>query len=398
MSRRPLHPVAGEQLSLDERLLGSVAAAFDPGRLRQARQLEELTKRAIAERIGVSPAAVGQWESGVTAPRPDHIDRLAAMLDVPPAFFAAGRRYARLDVADAHFRSLRATPAALRAKAVAFTEQLWELAHALEKRVQLPAVDLPGFAGGEVTPGAWAGDPAAAALKLRRQWNLGDGPIPHLVHAMERHGLIVTFLPFAKAVTKTIDAFSTSHLPRPVVVLTPDRSADVYRHRFTAAHELGHLLLHGDTAPGDPVQEKEADRFAAELLTPRDSIVPQLPARIDLHRLEQLGQTWGVAVETLIYRCHEVGTISEATYRRAFQRLNQLRQLGLFAPEPVEGYPGEIPTLLGKAFVVAEQHGLTLPALAGELRLTLPRLRLLLGQPDSRPDLRLVPPGPPQPS
>lgn len=390
MSTRRLHPVPGDPLLFDARTLTAVATAFDPGRLRQARHLAELTKRAIAERIGVSPAAVGQWESGVTSPRPDHIERLAELLDVSPGFFAAGRRYVRLDVADAHFRSLRSTPAALRAKAIVFTEQVWELAYALEKRVRLPAVDLPGFAGGEVQPGSYAGDPAGAAAELRQQWGLGDGPIPHLVHAMERHGLIVTFMPFAKAVTKTIDAFSTSHLPRPVVVLTPDRSADVYRHRFTAAHELGHLMLHGDTAPGDPVQEKEADRFAAELLTPRAAIVPQLPARLDLHQLERLGQTWGVAVETLIYRSHEVGTISDATYRRAFQRLNQLRRLGLFAPESVEGYPGEIPTLLGKAFAVAEQHGLTLAQLGDELKIALPRLRRLLGHSDPRPELRLV--------
>lgn len=390
MTRHRLHPIPGEELPFDDQLLSSIAEAFDPGRLRQARALEELTKRAIADKIGVSPAAVGQWESGVASPRPDHVDRLAQALDVPPAFFAAGRRYARLDVGDAHFRSLRSTPAALRAKAIAFTEQVWEVAHALEKRVQLPAVDLPGFSGGEVNPGGYAGNAAAAAAELRRQWQLGDGPIPHLVNAMERRGLIVTYLPFARAVTKTIDAFSTSHLPRPVVVLTPDRSTDVYRHRFTAAHELGHLMLHGDTAPGDPVQEKEADRFAAELLTPRAAIVPQLPARIDLQALEQLGQTWGVAVETLIYRCHEVGTISDSSYRRAFQRLNQLRHVGLFGSETVEGYPGENPTLLGKAFSVAEQHGLTLHQLANELKLPLPRLRTLLGQPESRPNLRLL--------
>jgi Zn-dependent peptidase ImmA (M78 family)/transcriptional regulator with XRE-family HTH domain len=387
---RRLHPVPGDAPGADGQLLVSVATAFDPGRFRQARQLAELTKRAIADELGVSPAAVGQWESGATAPRPDHVARLAQILEVPPAFLAAGRRYVRLDVADAHFRSLRATPAALRAKAIACTEQIWELAHALEKRVRLPAVDLPGFAGGEVQPGDYAGNPAAAAAELRQQWNLGDGPIPHLVRVMERHGLIVTYLPFAQAVTKTIDAFSTSHLPRPVVVLTPDRSTDVYRHRFTAAHELGHLVMHGDTAPGDPVQEKEADRFAAELLTPRAAIVPQLPARLDLHALERLGQTWGVAVDTLIYRSHEVGTISDATYRRAFQRLNQLRQLGLFTREAVENYPGEIPTLLGKAFALAEQHGLPLPQLADELKITLPRLRQLLGQTDNRPDLRLV--------
>ncbi len=126
-------------------------------------------------------------------------------------------------------------------------------------------------------------------------------------------------------------------------MLTPDRADDIYRHRFTAAHELGHLMLHGDTAPGDPVQEKEADAFAAELLTPSASVIPLLPARVELHELERIGQTWGVAVESLIYRSHEIGTISNATYRRAFQRLNQLRHLGLFAREAVENYPARCP-------------------------------------------------------
>lgn len=370
--------------------LAAVSQAFDPARLVQARRLAGLTKRSVAETVGVSPAAVGQWESAAATPRPDHVARLADLLGVPPGFFAIGRRYVRLDVGDAHFRSLRSTPAAQRAKAIAFTEQVWELTHALETRVQLPPVDLPGFAGAEVQPGSYAGDPTAAAQELRRRWKLGDGPIPHLVRTMERHGLIVTLVKFAGEATTTIDAFSTSHLPRPVVVLTPDRANDVYRHRFTAAHELGHLLLHGDTAPGDAVQEKEADSFAAELLTPTASIVPQLPARLDLHEIERLGRAWGVGVESLVYRCHEVGTISDATYRRAFQRLNQLRRVGLFAQEPVSTYPGEIPALVSQAFAVAQEHGLTLSALAHELRITLPRLRLLLGQGDNRPNLRLV--------
>ncbi|MFD4571562.1 ImmA/IrrE family metallo-endopeptidase [Streptomyces sp. NPDC058417] len=60
----------------------------------------------------------------------------------------------------------------------------------------------------------------------------------------------------------TVDAFST-RAARPLVVLTANRADDLYRHRFTAAHELGHLVLHGDTT-GDSRQEKEADTFAAE--------------------------------------------------------------------------------------------------------------------------------------
>jgi Zn-dependent peptidase ImmA (M78 family)/transcriptional regulator with XRE-family HTH domain len=367
-----------------------MAGAFDPARLTQARRLAGLSKRALADQLNLSPVAVGQWEAGTHSPRPDHLGRLAELLDVPPTFLAAGRPYARLESSAAHFRSLRRTPAIQRAKATAFTEQVWELAYALEKRVQLPPVALPGFSAGEIGLDDVPSEPAAAARDLRVRWGLGTGCIPHLVRTMESHGLIITLVPFAGAATATVDAFSTSHLPRPIVVLTPDRANDVYRHRFTAAHELGHLLLHGETAPGDPQQEKEADVFAAELLTPAEVITPLLPARMDLYALDRLSKEWGVAVESLVYRCREVGAISDPAYRRAYQRLNQLRKLGLFQPEPVDGYPGEIPVLLSRAFALAESNGLTLAALATELTYKVPRLRLLLGEGDTRPQLHLV--------
>jgi Zn-dependent peptidase ImmA (M78 family)/transcriptional regulator with XRE-family HTH domain len=369
---------------------GDVARAFDPARLTQARHLAGLTKTALAGRIGISAAAVGQWEAGATPPRPDHLQQAAEILDVPVDFFALGRPYAQLDAASAHFRSLRSTRAAQRAKAIAFVEQVWELAYALEKRVKLPAVDLPGFSGGEVHHDRFPTDPIRAARALRAAWRLGDTPVPHLVRTLENHGLIVTLVPFAGAETPRVDAFSTSRLPRPLIVLTPDRADDVYRHRFTAAHELGHLLLHSDTAPGDQQQEHEADVFAAELLTPRDVIGPTLPAKLDFLALGELSRSWGVSIKSLIYRSRELGLFSEATARRAYQRLNQMDRLGLITPEPVTNYAGETPCLLAKAFALAEARGLTLPDMARELRWPIRRLRALLGEADARPALRLV--------
>ena len=365
--------------------------AFDPARLTQARHLAGLAKSALAQQIGVSAAAVGQWEASTTPPRPDHLQRAAEVLDVPIDFFALGRPYAQVDAAHAHFRSLRTTRASQRLKAVAFVEQTWELAYALEKRVRFPAVDLPGFSGGEIHHrDDFPAEPIEAARALRAHWNLGDGPIPHLVRTMENHGLIVTLVPFAGVDTPCIDAFSTARLPRPSVVLTPDRADDVYRHRFTAAHEVGHLLLHGDAAPGDPQQEREADIFAAEFLTPRDMIRPLLPARLDFKALNEVSQAWGVSLMSLIYRSRELGLFSEATARRAYQRLKQMDKLGIVAPEPVTNYPGETPCLLSKAFALAETQGLTYSALARELKWRIPRLRLLLGETDTRPALRLV--------
>ncbi|MGA4545774.1 helix-turn-helix domain-containing protein [Uniformispora flossi] len=367
-----------------------VSEVFDPSRLTQARRLSELTKKELAERVGVTPAAVGQYETGVARPRPELISRLSQVLDAPIAFFMAGRPSSRLDASMTYFRSLRSTPKAMREKAAAFAEQVWELTNALERRVRLPYVDVPGFAGGEVHPGLVVPDePVAAARELRKLWGLGDGPVTHLTRRMESHGIVVVLPPRADSAAATVDAFS-SRLTRPLVVLTHNRADDVYRHRFTAAHELGHLLLHSE-ATGDSRQEREADAFAAEFLTPKSSILPALPSRMDLARLAELREIWGVSVHSLVYRCREVGLFSDATASRAYQKLRVLAEQPGFAPEPVSGFPGEQPVLLSQAFeLAATETGLTVESLARELCWKPERVRELLGVPDQRPVLHLV--------
>lgn len=361
-----------------------VHQAFDPARLTQARHLAGMTKRHVAEAVGVTPAAIGQFEAGIARPRPDLVALLAVCLSVPAQFFLAGRPRAHVDGSMAHFRSLRSTRSYQRNKAIGQVQQAWELTHALEERVQLPAVDLPGFSDDDddVVEG-----PQLAAQSLRQRWDLGSGPISHLVRHLESRGVIVVSPPPDPDST-TVDAFSTPCEPRPIIVLTQNRFDDVYRHRFTAAHELGHLVLHADTWAGDLQQEREADAFAAEFLTPRASIRPHLPARTDLSQLAELQRVWGVSVSSLLYRCREVGLLSDSAAGRAYQRLNALRGEPGFRGEPVSGYPGEQPALLQQAFELA---GLTIPELAAELAWRPARVRELLGKPDHQPALRLVP-------
>lgn len=368
----------------------AISDGFDSTRLTQARRLAGVTKKDVAGQLGVTPAAVGQYETGVSKPRPDLIPRLAEILRVPVTFFLLGRPAHRLDASMAHFRSLRSTPKSQRERALAFAEQVWELTYALEQRIQLPLVDLPGFAGGEVHPGEeLSTDPASAARELRRRWGLGDGPVTHLVRRMESHGIVVVTPPTSDPSAASVDAFSTRAV-RPVVVLTANRADDIYRHRFTAAHELGHLVLHSD-ATGDSRQEKEADAFAAEFLTPQSSILPLLPKRMDIARLAELREVWGVSLHSLVYRCRELGLISDATASRTYQRLRALDGQPGFTAESVSRFPGEQPSLLGKAFeLAAGEADLSVSQLAHELAWTNKRVRELLGTHEQKPVLRLV--------
>lgn len=378
---RPIHPATPSSSAV------AASDAFDGERLRQARLLALMTKQGLADAIEVSPASVGQYESGIISPRPEVVERLARALDVPPKFFAAGRPFAHLDAADAHFRSLRSTSVGQRAKALAWTEQVWELVHALEKRVRLPEVDLP-TASSDVQLMA---TPHLAAQALRERWGLGRSPVAHLTRAAESRGIIVVLATFADTEeAKRISAFSTGKLSRPIVVTPPDRADDVHDHRFNVAHELGHLLMHEDQAHGDLQIEREANQFAAEFLLPEAVMRTVLPARIDWSRLARLSTEWGVSVKSLVYRGQELGLYSEPTARRAYIRYQMLLKEGHFAPQPISQFEGEVPILLTRAFTYAEELGITVRHLADELGWRPARVRELLGDNDPRPVLTLA--------
>lgn len=377
------------ELFSDEVLLSANAVRddFEPSRLTQARQLAGLTKQGLGEAVGVSGAAIGQYEAAIMPPRPAVIAALARALNVPVAFFASGRPLGQVDASQAHFRSLRSTRSSDRLKAASFVEGVWELSYALEKRVQLPAPNIPS-----VEDSSWAMSPAEAAIALRDYWGLGTGPIPHLTLTMEHNGILVTSLAFAgdRETQVRVDAFSTAATERPIVVTTTERSASVYRHRFTCAHELGHLVLHRDVVPGDPKQEREADAFAAEFLAPRAEIEPSLPSTMNLARLGRIGLEWGVSTESLIRRMQEIRGVADVSVRRAYQKIREQSALGIRQDPRTVDSPGEQPSLLREAMRVAEQNGFSIVDLANELRWPMQRVRELLGVVEERPRLRLV--------
>lgn len=358
--------------------LEAVVKKFDPARLRQARVLSKRTKAEVAKLVGVSAAAIGQYEAGVTTPRTDVLVSLARAVLVEPAFFAVGRPLYPIDTGAAHFRSLRSVRAGDRDKALATAEQVWELAHALETAVQFPAVNLPKFEEGM--------HPAAAAKVLRQLWKIPDGPFPHLVATMEANGVIVLVL--EEGAIDRVDAFSTVASERPFVISTPRRSNSVYRHRFTCAHELGHLVLHDEAIPGDRKQEREADEFAAALLTPAEDIQPVLPVRLELAKLDRIGRVWGVSIESLMKRMYELRLTSDTSMRRAYQKLNL--NPSWRTEDPWFMYEGESPSMLQQALKIYEDSGKSVSDLAEQLKWKASRIRELLGIRDSRPELSIV--------
>jgi Zn-dependent peptidase ImmA (M78 family)/transcriptional regulator with XRE-family HTH domain len=317
-----------------------VPELFDGDRLRQARIYKGLKKVDLAKAIDVTPAVVGQYESGKTRPSTSVFASIALHLGFGPEFFERRGPVPQVTEGQAHFRKLRSTSKLERDQALVRLEFFSEVLADVETHVELPAVDLPEY---PVDDDAAEAEPEAAAAAVRSAWGLGTGPIDNVVRLLEGRGIVV----IRPAVGSSgVDAFSTILSDRPVVVLGNDKG-DTARSRFDASHELGHLVMHHDAEPGRHIVEKQAHRFAAAFLMPADVIGREFPARMSWPAFFDLKQRWRVSLQALLYRARTLGFLSADAYQRA--QIHISRQ-GWRDNEPIDIGQPEEPALLGRAF------------------------------------------------
>ena len=138
-----------------------------------------------------------------------------------------------------------------------------------------------------------------------------------MINATERAGIVVLAIPISH---DDIDAFSAWVESTPVIAICSGKSAGD-RRRFSAGHELDHLIMHfGKTIRSG--EHREADEFAAELLMPEKAMRREIVPPITLASLAALKPRWDVSIQALVYRAHEVGIISDRQYRYLFEQVS----------------------------------------------------------------------------
>jgi Zn-dependent peptidase ImmA (M78 family)/DNA-binding XRE family transcriptional regulator len=307
-------------------------AEFEPARLRLARELHEWSQTDLARSAHVTPAAISQFESGVIHPSTLVTRRLGQALKVPDEFF-------RLPVTQTHegfFRSLRRTSVGHRRRARAIAHIAHDAAVAADS--QLPPVSVPSI------PVTNLHAPRAAlelaAEQARAELRLPPGPVRSVVQTIEDHGLVAIRLPTD---TADVGAFSLPFRDRPVMVLGADTS-DRARSRFDAAHELGHLVAHGDQVWGVKEVEQQARDFAAAFLMPADDIARELPEEADWPELFDLKRKWQVPLRELLLRARALGRMPQSQYLAAVKAAsargwNRVEPLTLGRPEQPARFP-----------------------------------------------------------
>lgn len=185
-----------------------------------------------------------------------------------------------------------------------------------------PLADRPVGTGDEVE---------RAAAEIRRRWELGTGPVVNLLGLLEDKGIKVYE-------TRGIEGFEglSGRFGRyPFVAVSIDFPPD--RVRFTAAHELGHVLCDFSAAESP---ESECHAFGAAFLLPRAALEKRFTTtrrKVTMGELGEIKEAYGISLQAIMYRAHALGFVS-ARQLRSFRET--IKAKGWIVEEPV-AYTGK---------------------------------------------------------
>lgn len=316
--------------------------------IRVARHAQGITQEDLADRAGVTQAALSRWENDLRKPDDDAIAALADALGVTAALLKSADRIPGAMAVDAHMRRRATAPATawrrLEARLNMHRLHTRRLLHEMNLRAELsiPLLDPVDTS------------PSTAARVTRMQWRLPTGPVRHLVQWMESAGCLIIEEDFG---TSRVDGLAQWVDGTPVILINSRMPTD--RRRLTLAHELGHLVLHSEHM--SPDTENEANEFAAEFLMPAEVIRPEL-RRLTLGRLQDLKRHWLVSMQALIERARSLRVLPPADRTRLYK---QISARGWRTAEPVsDELPDEKPQLPQSIGEALAGRGLTAAEIA----------------------------------
>ncbi len=164
-----------------------------------------------------------------------------------------------------------------------------------------------------------------AALKLRKEWDMGLAPIASVVEMLEDHHVHVVELDSSKDFDGQSVTIHEDNKLVAVGVIT--RFLDSGEHqRLNLIHELGHLVLKSEN--DNKINEKNAQRFAEAFLVPGKTLKQSIGNKrkfINLEEMILLKKRFGISMQALIYRIKDVGIINESHFRewiKTFHKMN----------------------------------------------------------------------------
>lgn len=278
-------------------------------RLISARKIAGLSLQDLSDRldISISRQALNKYELGTARPSGETLVKIAAALGVPVDYF---HRAHTVKLGPIDFRKQSHLKPSdidrIKAECSDFLERYLELENLLNAASEFKNPLTP--AQRKIKD---SDDIERAADALRAAWQLGSSPIPSVISMLEENRIRV----YETAAPDAFVGMSTWVDAIPVIVL--NKTMNTQRKRFTALHELAHLLL-DLSGKEEKTIETICHSFAGALLLPKKLFTEWFGAKrttLSLPELTMIDENYGISVQAVMARAHHLGLISDSFYR-----------------------------------------------------------------------------------
>lgn len=300
-------------------------------RLKQARILKKISmdKLVVLMNSIVTKQAISKYESAIMMPNDSVLTALATALDVNQEYFFRPFSF-DIDDFQVSFRKKSGTSAkdinALKVQIQDEIERYLEIEEILGKnKTRIEQVE-----GSTISSISEMRD---LAIKIRNDWNLGIDAIANVQDTLEGRGIKLIHI----TAPEGFDGVSGIVNDDDFIVVLNNKKDHVERKRFTAMHELGHLLCNKrfskDLTPRE--REKLCDTFASEMLLPAKVVNMRFKPgeKISLPELRQIQVVYGISIDAIMHKLKDLCIISEAKYRGYNIRKRQNTNLKKYVEE-----------------------------------------------------------------
>ena len=268
--------------------------------LKRLRVYQDQTQAKLAEKAGISVQAYRNLEAGRSRPRVRTLNALAEALGVGLGALLAPAKW------------LRAVRFRARKKLRIREHVLIEVGRWLDDFNELER--LVGEERQALLPQMPAQHPLEAARRARESFGLSQQEAIHdICGVLEDNGVKIFTIPIASEAFFGLSVAAEEG--GPALVVNVWERISVERWIFTAAHELGHLVLHRDAfdvekTQEDPDEEKEANIFASYFLMPEKAFRREWQKSSGMRLVDRVlwvKRLFDVSYQTVLCRLHELG-------------------------------------------------------------------------------------------
>lgn len=281
-------------------------------RLKELREKYNFSLQQLADKVGIAKQSIHKFEKGQVNPSSETVLKLSDVFSVPYSFFYENPEAFNFNFQNIRFREghkifdREDLEIEIKQEVLRYISKFMELESLLDidRDFENP---LLGF---EIVHEK---DIEKAAKLLRKKWKIGNDPISDVVETLETKGIFVVEI---NRMEDFAGLSGTLNDDIPLIVLN-ENSLTVERKRFTALHELGHVVLEFAQDFTEEKVEFFCNYFAGAVLIVDEVLINELGknrTQISLAELRRIKELYGISIQAIIVRAKNSGFINFKTY------------------------------------------------------------------------------------